>query len=64
MTLPIISPIISQRIVDEFEKMYKRRNLRAIVGKSKIMVFERARELTVDFEKPYRVMGESKTECN
>ncbi len=44
-----------QRIVDEFERVCKRRKLKVNAGKSKVMVFERAREQTNDFAKPYRV---------
>ncbi len=32
-------------------------------SKSKVMVFERAREQTIDFAKPYRVGTEAKSEC-
>lgn len=32
-----------QRIVDEFERVYKRGNSKVNVGKSKVMVFETAR---------------------
>ncbi len=31
-----------QRIIDEFESVYKRRKLKVNSGKSKVMVFERA----------------------
>ncbi len=40
-----------QRIVDEFERVYKRRKLKMNAGKSKVMVFERARDQTIDFAK-------------
>ncbi len=43
-----------QRIVDEFDRVCKRRKLKVNVDKSKIMVFKRAREQTIDFAKPYR----------
>ncbi len=33
-----------QRIVDEFDRVCKRRKLKVNAGKSKVMVFERARE--------------------
>ncbi len=35
---------ILQRIVDEFEKIYKMRKLKVNAGKSKVTVLERARE--------------------
>ncbi len=41
-----------QRIVDEFDRVCKRRKLKVITGKSKVMVFERAREQTIGFAKP------------
>lgn len=41
-----------QKIVGEFEKN-KRRKFRLIVGKSKVKVFESARDHTVEFAKPY-----------
>ncbi len=44
-----------QRIVGEFDKVCKRRKLRVNAGKSKVMVFERAREQVIDFAKSYRV---------
>ncbi len=36
-----------QRIVDEFDRVRKRKKLKVNAGKSKVMVFERAREQTV-----------------
>ncbi len=44
-----------QRIVDEFDRICKRRTLKVNAGKSKVMVFEKAGEQTIDFAKPYRV---------
>ncbi len=44
-----------QRILDEFEKVCKRRKLKVNSGKSKVMVFERAREQTINIAKPYSV---------
>ncbi len=44
-----------KRIVDEFDRVCKRRKLKVNAGKSKVMVFERAREQTIDFAKLYRV---------
>ncbi len=41
-----------QRIVDEFDSVCKRRVLKVNAGKSKVMVFERAREQTINFAKP------------
>ncbi len=48
-----------QRIVDEFDRVCKRRKLKVNSGKSKVMVFTRAREKTIDFAKPYRVGSEA-----
>ncbi len=44
-----------QRIVHEFDRVCKRRKLKVNAGKSKVMVFERAREQTINSAKPYRV---------
>ncbi len=44
-----------QRIVDEFDRVCKRRKLKVNAGKSKVMVFERAKEQTINFAKPYGV---------
>ncbi len=52
-----------QRIVDEFSRVCKRRKLKMNAGKSKVMVFERAREQTIDFAKPYRVGSEGILGC-
>ncbi len=52
-----------QRIVDEFERVCKRRKLKVNAGKSKVMVFERARKQTTDFAKPYRVGSKAIPEC-
>ncbi len=40
-----------QRIVDEFDRVCKRRKLKVNAGKSKVMFFERAREQAIDFAK-------------
>ncbi len=52
-----------QRTADEFERVCKRRKLKVNASKSKVMVFERAREQTIDFAKPYRVESEAIPEC-
>ncbi len=52
-----------QRIVDEFERACKRRVLKVNASKIKVMVFERARQQTTDFAKPYRVGSEAIPEC-
>ncbi len=39
-------------------KVGERRKLKVNAGKSKVMVFERAREQTIDFAMPYRVGSE------
>ncbi len=41
-----------QRIVDEFDRVCKRRKLKVNAGKSKVMVFERARKQTINSAKP------------
>ncbi len=50
---------VLQRIVDEFDRVCKKRKLKMNAGKSKVMVFERAREQTVNFAKPHRVGSEA-----
>ncbi len=47
-----------QRIVDEFDRICKRRKMKVHAGKSKVMVFERAREQATKVAKPYRVGSE------
>ncbi len=54
---------ILQRIVDEFDRVCKRRKLKVNAGKSKVMGFERAIEQTITFAKPYRVGSEAILEC-
>ncbi len=53
-----------QRIVDEFDRLCKTRKLKVNAGKSKVMVFERTREQTIDFAKPSRVGSEAILGCN
>ncbi len=53
------SEAMLQRIVDEFDRVCKRRKLKVNAGKSKVMVFKRTREQTVNFAKPYRVGSEA-----
>ncbi len=52
-----------QRIVDEFDRVCKRRKLKANTGKTKVMFFERAREQTINFAKSYRVGSEAIHGC-
>ncbi len=52
-----------QRIVNEFERVCKRRKLKVNAGKSKVMVFERAREQTINCAKPYRVGADAILGC-
>ncbi len=52
-----------QRIVDEFERVCKRRKLKVNASKSKVMVYERAREQIIDFAKSYRVRSGAIPEC-
>ncbi len=47
-----------QRIIDEFDRVCKRRKLKVNATKSKVMLFETAREQTIDFAMPYRVGSE------
>ncbi len=56
--LMAVSEGILQRIVDEFDRVCKRRKLKVNAGKSKVIVFERAREQTINFAKTYRVWTE------
>ncbi len=42
-----------QKLVIVFDTVCKRRKLKVNAGKSKVIVFERAREQTFDFAKPY-----------
>ncbi len=44
-----------QRSVNEFDRLCKRRKLKVNADKTKVMVFERAREQTTDSAKPYGV---------
>ncbi len=52
-----------QRMVDEFDRVCKRRKLKVNAGKIKVMHFERAREQTINFAKPYRVESEAILGC-
>ncbi len=52
-----------QRIVDEFDRVCKRRMLKVTAGKSKVMVFEKAREQTINYAKPYTVGSEATLGC-
>ncbi len=52
-----------QRIGDEFDRICKRRKLKVNACKSKVMVFERVREETINFAKPYRVGSEAILGC-
>ncbi len=54
---------VLQRIVDEFDRVCKRRKLKVNAGKSRVMVFERARKQTINFAKPFRVRSEAILEC-
>ncbi len=52
-----------KRIVDESDRICKRRKLKVNAGKSKVIVFERAREQTINFVKPYRMGSEAILWC-
>ncbi len=52
-----------QRIADEFDRVCKRRKVKVNAGKSKVMVFERAREQTINYAKPCRVESEAILGC-
>ncbi len=53
--LLVESESILQRVVDEFDTIYKRRKWKVNVGNSKIMVFERAKDEVISFAKQYQV---------
>lgn len=48
---------ILQRIVDELDRAYKKRKFKTYVGKSSVMVFKKAKEQTIHFEKPFTELG-------
>ncbi len=50
---------VLQRIVDEFDRVCKQRKLKVNPDKRKVMFFERAREQTINFAKPYRLGSEA-----
>ncbi len=52
-----------QRIVNEFDRVCKRSKLNVNAGKSKVMVFERASDQTIDFAKLYRAGSEAILGC-
>ncbi len=52
-----------RKIVDEFDRVCKRRKLKVNASKSKVMVLERTREQTINFAKPYRMGSEAILEC-
>ncbi len=52
-----------QRVVDEFDRVCKRRKLKVNAGKSKMTVFEKAREQAINFAKSYRVGSEAILGC-
>ncbi len=52
-----------QRTVDKFDRVCRTRKLKVNTDKSKVMVFERAREQTIDFSKPYRAGSEAILGC-
>ncbi len=54
---------IFQRIIDEFDSVCRRRKLKVNADKSKVIVFKRAREQTINFAKPYRVGSEAILGC-
>lgn len=50
-----------QRMVDEFDRVCKKRQLKENLGKSK--VFEKAREQVINFENPSRTTAASTVKC-
>ncbi len=52
-----------QNLLSVFNGVYKRRELKVNVNKSKVMVCERSRSEVVDFVCPYRVGIEHEKEC-
>ncbi len=55
-----VSEGMLQRIIDEFNRVCKTTKLKVNTGKSKVMVFERAREQAINFAKPYRMGSEGR----
>ncbi len=55
--------MLQRIVVAEFDRVCRRRKLKVNSGKSKVMVFETAREQTIDFAKPYRVVSEAIPGC-
>ncbi len=53
----------SQRVVNEFYSVCKRRKLKVNTGKSKVMVFERREEEVTDFKAAYRVRLPAVVRC-
>ncbi len=45
------SEVMLQRIVDEFDRVCKRRKLKLSADKSKVMIFKRAREQTLNLQR-------------
>ncbi len=54
---------VLQRIVDDFDRVCRRRKLKVNEDKSKAMVFERAREQTIGYVKSDRVGSKAMTSC-
>lgn len=50
-----------QQIMDEFDRVWKRRRVKVKVAKSKVMVFQRPRDENIKLAKPYRGRPESMT---
>ncbi len=52
-----------QRVVDEFYMVCKRRRLKVHFGKSKVMVFERAKNEMISLAKQQQIKTEFMKEC-
>lgn len=59
---PAVSGLLQmiQRVVNEFDRICKRRKVKVNDKKSKAVVCKRAREHTIDFAKPYTFVAERK----
>ncbi len=52
--------MIYATVVDEFDRVCKRRKVEVNVGKSKVMAFERVEDEVINFTKQYKIWLEEK----
>ncbi len=52
-----------QRTVDKLDRVCRRRKLKVNAGNSKVVVFKRTKEQTINFAKTYRVRSEVVIRC-